>query len=321
MLKRIRLIMILTIIIVFSFTALASATTFIRIATGGSGGNYYRIGAGMASLWNDLFPDLQVSIQATGGSGANVDLIADKEVEIAFVGANPAYEAYNNLGQWADRPEGRYKDMRFVSHGYPNPENFLAMEWAPEIKNMRDLKGKRVSIGMIGSNDLVYWEQILQVLGWTMNDIIPEYTVHQACIDQVRNRQIDAVFWTDAAGSASITEIMETGFARFIDIDEDVVEAMTKDTLDFPFTIPPGSFPNQDQPVKTFAGSAIMIAHKDVPDDIVYDLIKSTYENQDFLIDIHPIIEYMVLEQALNGQPFELHPGAEKYYREMGVLK
>ncbi len=317
--KIIIFLLVISILCITSNTV--GAVTFIRIATGGSGGNYYRIGAGMASLWNDLFPDLQVSIQATGGSAANVDLIADKEVEIAFVGANPAYEAYNNLGQWADRPKDRYKNMRFVSHGYPNPENFLAMEWSPEIKNMRDLKGKRVSIGMVGSNDLVYWEQILKVLGWTMNDIIPEYTVHQGTIDQVRNRQIDAVFWTDAAGSASITEIMETGFARFVDIDDDVIEAMTKDTLDFPFTIPPGSFPNQDKPVKTFAGSAIIIAHKDVPDNIVYDLIKSTYENLDFLINIHPIVKYTVLEQALNGQPFELHPGAERYYREMGVLK
>ena len=317
-----KIIILLLVIGLLSMTvATVSAATFIRLATGGSGGNYYRLGAGMASLWNDLFPDLQVTIQATGGSANNVDLVADKEVEIAFVGANPAYESYNNLGQWADRPQDRYKDMRFVSHGYPNPENFVAMEWAPEIKSMRDLKGKRVSIGMIGSNDLGYWQQIMDILGWTLDDIIPEYTVHQTCIDQVRNRQIDAVFWTDAAGSASFTEIMETGFGRFVDIDDDSIEEMTKDSLDFPFTIPAESFPHQDKPAKTFAGSAIIIAHKDVPEDIIYKLIKSTYENQEYLINVHPIVKYMVLEQATNGQPFELHPGAEKYYREMGVIK
>jgi len=95
---------------------------------------------------------------------------------------------------------------------------------------------------------------------------------------------------------------------------------MTKE-MDFPFTLPAGAFPGQDKPVKTFAGSAVLAAREDVPEDIIYKLVKSMYENQEFLINVHPITKYMVLEQALNGQPFPLHPGAEKYYREMGVIK
>lgn len=313
-------ILLLVISLLVMCSAAVSSQTFIRIGTAGSGGNYYRLGAGMASLWNDLFPDLQVSIQATGGSAENVDLIADKKVEIAFVGAVPAFQSYNNEGQWLEREKDRYKNMRFISHAYPNPENFIAMKWAPEIKSFRDLRGKRVSVGMIGSNDLVYLDQIMKFLGWTYDDIIEEFTVHQTCIDQVRNRQIDAVFWSDAAGSASFTEMMETGFARFVDLDDDIIEVMTEG-LDFPYTLPAGSFPGQDKPVKTFAGSAIMIAHKDVPEDIVYKLVKSMYENQEFLISIHPIAKYMVLEEALNGKSCPLHPGAEKYYREIGVIK
>jgi len=297
-----------------------SAKTFIRLGTAGSGGNYYRLGAGMASLWNDLFPDLQVSIQATKGSANNVDLLADKEVEISFAGANPAYQSYHNEGQWLDREKGRYENMRFVSHVYPNPQNFIAMEWAPEIKSVRDLKGKRVSVGMLGSAGENYWKGIMDILGWTYDDIIEEFTVHQTCIDQVRNRQIDAAIWPDAAGSASFTEMMQTGFARFVDIDDDIIEGMTTG-MDFPFVLPAGAFPGQDKAVKTFAGSAILVAGEQVSEDIIYKLVKSMYENQEFLINVHPIAKYMVLEQALNGQPFPLHPGAEKYYREMGVMK
>jgi len=297
-----------------------SAKTFIRLGTAGSGGNYYRLGAGMASLWNDLFPDLQVSIQATKGSANNVDLLADKEVEISFLSANPAYQSYNNEGQWADREKDRYKTMRFVSHVYPNPQNFVAMEWAPEIKSVRDLKGKRVSVGMIGSTGENYWKQIMEILGWTYDDIIEEFTVHQTCIDQVRNRQIDAAIWPDAAGSASFTEMMQTGFARFVDIDDDIIEGMTTG-MDFPFTLPVEAFPGQDKEVVTFAGSAVLAAGEHVPEDIIYKLVKSMYENQEFLINVHPIAKYMVLEQAMNGQPFPIHPGAEKYYREMGVIK
>jgi len=319
MLKKCVILLLVISLLVMGGVAV-SAKTFIRLGTAGSGGNYYRLGAGMASLWNDLFPDLQVSIQATKGSANNVDLLADKEVELSFLSANPAYQSYNNIGQWADREKDRYKGMRFVSHVYPNTQNFVAMEWAPEIKSVRDLKGKRVSVGMLGSTGENYWKQIMEVLGWTYDDIIEEFTVHQTCIDQVRNRQIDAAIWPDAAGSASYTEMMQTGFARFVDIDDDIIEAMTKE-MDFPFTLPAGAFPGQDKPVKTFAGSAVLAAREDVPEDIIYKLIKSMYENQEFLINVHPITKYMVLEQAINGQPFPLHPGAEKYYREMGVIK
>lgn len=314
------IVLLLVIGLLSMLVATVSATTFIRIATAGSGGNYYRFGAGLSALWNDLFPDLKVSIQATKGSPHNIELLADKEVEIAFLGGDPAYQSFRNLGRWADQPKDRYKGMRFVSHAYPNPQNFVAMKWAPEIKSLRDLKGKRVSVGMLGSAGEDQWKDIMEILGWTYDDIIAEYTVHGTAIDQVRNRQVDAVLWPDAAGSPSFTEIMDTGFARFIDIDEDVIEGMTKG-MNFPFTIPAEAFPGQDKPVKTYAYSAVLVAREDVPEDIVYKLTKAMYENLEQLITVFPLVRYTVLEHAISGQPFELHPGAEKYYREMGIIK
>ncbi|GAI50949.1 unnamed protein product, partial [marine sediment metagenome] len=124
-------------------------------------------------------------------------------------------------------------------------------------ESVRDLKGKRVSVGMLGSTGENSWKKIMEILGWTYDDIVEEFTVHQTAIDQVRNRQIDAVIWPDAAGSASFTEIMQTGFARFVDLDDDIIEGMTKE-MDFPFTLPAGAFPGQDKAVKTFAGSAVL---------------------------------------------------------------
>ncbi len=306
----------------FAAGAKEGQKTFIRIGTAGSGGNYYRLGAGMAALWNEKLPNVQASIQATKGSPHNAELLADKEIEVSFIGGDPAYEAYHNLGAFKDRPKDRYKNMRFITHAYPNPQNFVAMSWAPDIKTLRDLKGKRVSVGMLGSHGEFLWKQIMEILGWSYNDIKAEYTVHQATIDQVRNRQIDAVVWPDAIGSASIAEMMDTGFARLLDMDADVIKGMTQG-MNFPYTIPANTYPNQNKAVKTFAYSAIIVAREDVSADLIYNLTKLMYENLDYLINVHPLAKYMVLEHALNGQPtgMPLHPGAERFYREKGILK
>ena len=308
-------------------TAIAGAPkfgekTFVRIATAGSGGNTYRVGAGMAALFNEKLTDikLQTSVQATGGSVHNMELLANGEVELATAGGSVAHQAYNNAGRFADRPADRYKVVQFVSSIYPNPVWFLAMDWAPEINSLRDLRGKRVSMGLVGSQGEAVWNQIMDIIGFTHEDVEQEYTVHQAAIDQVRNRQIDAVVIPDAAGSASIVQMMETGFARVLDMDDDVITGMTENSLDFPYTQTAGAVPGMDEPRKTWASSVVLVARADVEEDLVYHMIKTVFDNLDFLENIHPITRFWRTETALDGQTGDLHPGAVKYYREIGLM-
>jgi len=162
------------------------AQDFVRIATAGSGGNYYRLGGGLASILNEDIEGMQASIQATGGTVENLDLLADQEVEVAYVTGSVALQAYENTGVFADRPEGRYDGLRAIATVYPNPQWFIVID--DSIESIHDLKGKRVSVGMQGSNGEAWWRQIMKHLGWTYDDIQAEYTVHQAAIDQVRNR-------------------------------------------------------------------------------------------------------------------------------------
>ena len=296
--------------------------TFVRIGTAGSGGNTYRVGAGMAALFNEKLTDikLQTSVQATGGSVHNMELLADGEIELATAGGSVANAAYNNTGRYAEREMDRYKVVQFVSSIYPNPVWFLAMEWAPEIKSLRDLRGKRVSMGLVGSQGESVWNRIMDIIGLTYEDVDEEFTVHQAAIDQVRNRQIDAVVIPDAAGSSSIVQMMETGFARVVDMDDDVIQGMTENTLDFPYTQTVGAVPGLDEPRKTWASSVVLVARSDVEEDLVYNMIKTVFENMDFLENIHPILRFWRTQTALDGQTGDLHPGAIKYYREIGLM-
>jgi TRAP transporter TAXI family solute receptor len=297
--------------------AARAQTRFVRIATAGSGGNFYRLGSGLAAIWNDTVPGVRASIQATGGTVQNVDLLAEREVEISYLAGNIAELAYKHEGQFAQRPQGRYRGLRAIATLYPNPQWVLAMSWAPEIKSVRDLKGKRVSVGMQGSQGEAVWRIIMGHLGWTYRDIRAEYTVHQAAIDQVRNRQIDAVIWPDAVGSASVQQILDTGFARLIDVDEDVIAFMDRQGLDYPYTVPAEHAPG-GKPFRTFASPALLGTHDQVPADLVHQLTKSMFDNRARLEQVHPLAKFMTLEDALSGLPFPLHPGAERFFKEIG---
>lgn len=290
---------------------------FVRIATAGSGGNYYRLGGGLASIYNDAVEGVQASIQATGGSVENLDLLADQQVELAYLSGGVGADAYGNAAQFSERPEGRYEGLRAIATVYPNPQWFVAID--DDIQSIQDLKGKRVSVGSQGGSGENWWRGIMAHLGWTYADIQPEFTVHQAAIDQVRNRQIDALIWPDAPGSASIQQVADTGLGRLLPIDADVIEAMTAETLDYPYTVPASGNPFGDEEVQTFAAPITFATHEGMSDDMIYDLTKAMFENKERLKGVHPLAEYMTLEGATDGLPFPLHPGAERYYAEQGV--
>ncbi|MBU8914319.1 MAG: TAXI family TRAP transporter solute-binding subunit [Spirochaetales bacterium] len=306
------------------FGADVSETDFVRIATGGTGGNYYRLGAGIASVWNDEVEGVVASTQSTDGSPHNAELMADGEVEIAFMGGDVARDAYNNQGRFADAEPGRYEVLNFITYMYPNPQMFIVMEWAAdEIKTIRDIVGMRVSKGAIGSLGELYFLETMEVLGIDPSDVIQEHTVHGAAIDQVRNRQIDVVLWPDAAGSASHMEILETGWAEARSVDPEVIEHFTTGPWDinFEFTLPANTYRNQPNDVRTHAAPIVFLARADLDEDLVYELTKAIYENQKALVAVAGIVaQGMSLEASQNGQSMPLHPGAERFYKEVGVL-
>ncbi|MFY0990126.1 TAXI family TRAP transporter solute-binding subunit [Halomonas sp. C05BenzN] len=298
----------------------AEAQDFIRMATGGSGGNYYRLGSGLASIWNDEIDGVRASVQSTGGTVQNLELLAGKEVEIAYLAGSIGKTAYDNEGNFSEHPEGMYKGLRSIATVYSTPEWFVVMDWASDVESVRDIQGKRVSVGMIGSQAENWWKTMMDHLGWTYDDIQAEYTQHQAAIDQVRNRQIDVGLWSDAPGSSSIQQIMDTGNARLLNMDEDIVQYFDEKGLDFPYTIPAKFVPGSDEPLKTFASPTTLATHEGLSEDVVYEMTKVMFEEKQRLIEVHPLAELMVVEDAISGLPFPLHPGAERFYKEQGIL-
>ncbi|GLB60320.1 TAXI family TRAP transporter solute-binding subunit [Cytobacillus sp. NCCP-133] len=295
---------------------------FVRVATGGSGGNYYRLGGAMMGLMNNKFNNYEYSIQATDGTPHNIALVNSGEVEIAFGTAQTFIDAYNNEGQFAEQEKGKFQNMGFLTFVYPNVTHFGVSEWADDsFKTIYDLPGHSVSINKLGSTGTIEMQEIiLPVIDAAFEDFSPEYTVHGETIDQLRNRQIDGAIWGDGIYSASWTEMMNTGFMTLKSFPDEVIEAATKDSVKFPITIEAGSYPNQDEPFTTWAEPILLVANSDMSEQAVYDFLKTTFENVEDLTAVIPLAKYIDKEFALQGQEFPLHPGAEKYFKEIGLL-
>lgn len=316
--------LMVTVLVLGAFAEGSQETSFVRIATGGTGGNYYRLGAGIASVWNDEIEGIVASTQSTDGSPHNAELLAARDVEVAFMGADVSRNAYENAGRFAEEDADKYRNMRFITYLYPNPQMFIVMEWAADqIESLEDIEGMRVSKGAIGSLGETYFLETCEVLGVDPDDVIKEDTVHGSAIDQVRNRQIDAVLWPDAAGSASHMEILDTGWAEARSLNREVIDHFTSGAWDinFPYTLPAETYPNQPEAVDTFAAPIVLLTRENVDEDLVYELTSQIYANRDALVSVAGLVaQFMTIDTALNGRAVPLHPGAERFYREQGVL-
>ena len=295
---------------------------FVRIATAGTGGNMYRIGAGMAAVWNDTIEGVTFSTQSTSGSPHNAELMATGQVEVAFSGADIVDQAYNTSGRFADEEEGKYHNINYLVYVYPNVQALLVHpNAADQIQNEYDLEGKRVSKGLLGSQGEATFFHMAEQLGLDQNSMTLEDTVHGEAIDQMRDNLIDAVYWQDGYGSPSHFEMLEMG-AIMRSLHPDAIAALTSGPfhVNEAFTLPGGTYPNTPHDVETVISPIIMTVRADVDEDLVYQMVKALYDNQAALASIAGLIaDTLTIDQAGAGMVAPPHPGARRFYEEQGV--
>lgn len=295
---------------------------FVRIATAGTGGNMYRIGAGMAAIWNDTIEGVTFSTQSTSGSPHNAELMALGQVEVAFSGAEIAEQAYNSSGRFEGEEAGKYHNINYMVYVYPNVQALIVHpNSADQIQNEYDFEGKAISKGFTGSQGEATFFHLVEQLGLDMNTMRLEDTVHGEAIDQFRDNLIDAIYWQDGYGSPSHFEMLEMG-GIMRDLHPDAIEALTTGVfhVNEPFTLPGGAYPNVPNDVRTVISPIIMTVRADVDEDLVYQMVKALYENQRALASVAGLIaDFMTVEQAGAGVVVPVHPGARRYYDEQGI--
>ncbi len=295
----------------------ASSAQFVNIATGPTGGTYYPVGAAMAKIWTDNIKGLKASAQSTGGTFNNISLLASGEAEACFADGL-YYDAFNGKGRFEGNPQSFLRGAVVL---YPEVIHLLVARDSG-INSIADLKGKRVSFGAVGGSVTATSEQLFRAAGLDpAKDLKIEYLGHADSIAAFADKRIDAAITMGAVGISSVVEPTTVGTVRLIDIPADVVATMCRNTPYFsPMTIKAGTYKGQDKDISTFSSPNIIAVHEKLDDDLVYAMTKELLTHKGDLEAVAAVMKAMRAD-SVSQIKIPLHPGALRYYRELGLAK
>ena len=299
----------------------AAAEQFISIGTGGVTGVYYPTGGAICRLVNKMRKEtgIRCSAESTGGSIYNINTLRAGELEFGVAQSDWQYHAYRGTSKFEE--SGAFEGLRAVFSVHPEPVTIIARDDSG-ISNITDLKGKRVNIGNVGSGTRGTWEVIEEAMGWERSDLKLASELKSAETGQaVCDNKIDAYFWLVGHPSALTQESLATCPTHLVHA---VAPEIDKLVAERPYyrvaSIPAGMYNNQED-VKTFGVGATFVSSTDVPDEVVYTVVKAVFENFDQFKKLHPAFGNLKeAEMITDSLSAPLHPGAQKYYQERGWM-
>jgi uncharacterized protein len=322
--RHVRLIGTIALATAFAFggTAAAQDRVFFGIATGGTGGTYYPLGGMLAQLISNKVTiggkKLSATAETAGASVANAQLLGRKDIESAFVAADILDAAFTGKGQFEGKP---LKNLRALGALYPEQVQLVTLASA-NVRTFRDLKGKSVSSGSPGSGQWQLLGDLLEAHGMTRKDISEDLSSFTQSVDKIKDGNLTASLITAGAPTSSITELANARDIRIVTLAGPEIEALRKKQPYYAMVqLPPNTYKGQAAAVDTLAVMAIWASHDGVTDAMAYEVTKALYENTETLGMVHPKGKEIALKTALQSISIPLHPGAEKYFREKGVLK
>ena len=291
----------------------------ISIATGGTGGVYYPMGGGLASVLSSKVPGMSATAEVTGGSVDNLNLIGTGKPYIGFSMADAAKDAQIGEGKFS----GKKVDLRTLVVLYPNLMHVVTVD-STGIKSMKDLKGKRISTGAPGSATEVMAFRLLEAAGIDKDkDVKRERLSVAESVNAIKDRKIDAFFWVGGLPTAAVTDLANTPGTKIVMVDtNEEVAAMNKKygNLYFVTNIPKATYSGMAKDNKVAAVANILVVNANMPDDQAYKIVKAIFDNKLELVRTHQEFMSISLDnQKAKSTPVDFHPGALKYFKEKNV--
>ena len=294
----------------------ARADEFMNILTGGTSGVYYPLGVALSKIYGDKIEGVRTQVQATKASVENLNLLQQGRGEIAFALGDSVKLA------WEGNAEAGFKapldKLRGIAAIYPNFIQIMASKESG-IATLADFKGKSLSVGAPKSGTELNARAILAAAGMSYDDLgKTEYLPFAESVELMKNRQLDATLQSAGLGVSSFKDLATSLDVQMVAVPEDIA---TK--LGAPYiaaTVPAGTYEGQDKDVPTVAVVNFLVTHSDVSDETAYQMTKQLFENLPSMVAAHKAAEQIDLKQALKGMPIPLHPGAERFYKEKGLL-
>lgn len=285
---------------------------FISILTGGTGGTYYPLGGAFANIISEE-TGIETNAETSGASAENMTTLKNGDAEIAFSQTDISSYAVDGTMMFEGDP---VENIQAIGTLYPETIQIVTTEKSG-IKSVEDLKGKKVSVGAPGSGTALNAEQILEVHGLTFDDIKKQDLAFDESTAGIQDGTIDAAFVTAGTPTGAVEGLAATEDIVIVPIEKDKIEALIEK---YPFyvedEVKSGTY-GLEEKVATVAVQAMLVVRDDLSEDLVYNITKALFENMDGVQ--HAKAELIKAENALKGVGIEVHPGALKYFDEIGV--
>jgi TRAP transporter TAXI family solute receptor len=298
--------------------AVAQQPQFINILTGGQSGVYYPMGVALSQIYAKHIPNVRATAQVTKASAENLNLLQAGRGELAMALGDAVSDA------WKGDEEAGFKTkldkLRGLSGTYNNYIQIVASADSG-IKTLADLKGKRISVGAAKSGTELNARAIFKAAGLTYADMAKvEYLAFGESVELIKNRQLDATLQSAGLGVASIRDLATSVKIVVVPVPADIVSKVG-DAAYQTAIIPANTYTGQTTDVPTAAIPNFLVTHSGVSDELAYQMAKTMYENLDTLYAAHNAAKTIKRENAIKGMPIPLHPGAARYYKEIGLIK
>jgi TRAP transporter TAXI family solute receptor len=288
----------------------------LSIATGGTGGVYYPMGGGLAEIINRHVDGHAASAEVTGGSVENMALIATGDADLAIALGDTVHQAQTGTGRFSGRQLGMIRGLAAL---YMNLVQIVTLADSG-IDSLQGLKGKRVSVGAPGSGTEVNASAILAANGMSYEDFSAQRLNFNETADALANGDIDAGFWSVGAPTSSILNLATTRPARLIALsDAEIAASRAYSPIFVRAVIPGGTYPGVQGDVPVLGIPNVLVASAAMPDELAYDITRALFQQIEQLRAVHPAARQTTVEFTLETLPVPLHPGAIRYYEEIGA--
>lgn len=309
---------LLAMLLLIGCASSASAATIMTIGSGGTGGVFYPIASAFTSIVNNNVPDVKVNNESTGGSSDNTRMVGEGEIEIGFTAGDICYFAYNGIEDFDGTP---MPDINCLFAMYPSQASWTVTE-ASGIETLYDLAGKNLAVGMAGSGTENSARFEFPLMGIDYPDgINPMYIDANESADAMRNGQCDGMHGFGGNPQGALLELSQTVPLRCLQFpDEYIDKVLEARPYYYRSVMPANTYIGQDYEVNTYAVNTLCIINANVPEEIAYQITKACWENIEQLYDSHSMMKNMVADFVTTGLTVPLHPGAERFWKEIGVL-
>jgi TRAP transporter TAXI family solute receptor len=303
---------------VFASASAIAAEGVLTVLTGNGSSVYYTLGLALSKSIGKALPGVKASAQTTKGSAENLSLLQAGRGDIALTLGDSLSDAWS--GREAAGFKVPMKSLRGIAAIYPSYIQIVARADS-DIGSLADLKGKRISVGAVRSATELNARVILAAAGLSYKDFAKvEHFPYGQSAELMKERQIDATLQTAAAGASSLRDLANALPVVIVPIPPDVI-AKINDPVYLSGTIPANTYRGQTADAPTVAVQNYLVTHEGVSSETVYAMTKALWTNLDQLIAAHPAAKAIDPKRALDGMPLPLHPGAERYYKEVGIIQ